>query len=213
MDLSKLPKFSQTPQPSEQKLSDASTPAMLFCECGAPVPTGSKFCPACGRKFAGASALSAANDERPIEAYFNIAFGLLLLLMFPRFWQWSASRLFGTSFNEFMLNNKVVPYPSVPEFWGDLGPASLAVMLILDGLLAGLIGRRWALLLDTATIAVITLYNAVHLIRTFSTQGLALMSAIAVIYGAFLVFARFQSAQKVAPTAGKTAGAQGGRDL
>ena len=211
MDLSKLPKFSQTsPSPNHQENVSTPASAMLFCECGAPVPAGSRFCPGCGKKFAGAIVERTSANERPVEAYFNIAFGLLLLLMFPRFWQWFSSRLFGTSFNEFMRNNTVVPYPNVPEFWADLGPASLAVMLILDGVLAGLIGKRWALWLDTTVIAICTLYNAIHLIRTFSTQGLALMSAIAVIYGLFLGFARFQSAQKVAPTAGKTAGAQGG---
>ena len=66
MDLSKLPKFSQTPPPPDQSQPPAPAPAEptmkteggpagakveLFCRCGAPITPGTNFCSHCGANY------------------------------------------------------------------------------------------------------------------------------------------------------------------
>src|ERR1700744_4076682 len=67
MDLSKLPKMSQTPPPA-----DSSTPTPLVV---GPIQSPPPLAPAMG------------------EAWLSIAIGVILLLVFPRFLQWLSSRL------------------------------------------------------------------------------------------------------------------------
>src|SRR5689334_12641205 len=97
MDLSKLPKLSQTP-PSTNNAEGSpdptgATPAKveLFCRCGAPITPGTNFCSHCGANYyeaVGARGRSAGGDyEGPgplwIEAFLAMAVGLFLLLMIP----------------------------------------------------------------------------------------------------------------------------------
>src|SRR3954467_10313784 len=107
MDLSKLPKLSETPKPPPQE----PTPARP-ADPPPPEPT-----------------------SVGLEAWISIAVGAFLLLIYPRFLQWLSHRLFGTHFNPFVDNaGNIVPYSQVPEFWGDLGPVLFGVVLILEGL-------------------------------------------------------------------------------
>src|SRR5689334_16639589 len=101
MDMSKLPKLSETPKPP-----DNSTPP--------PTMQG--------------------------EAFFSIAMGVLLLLLYPRLLHW----LFRPStFAPFIdpSTGATVPYPSTPAFWMDLGPVLFGAILVLEGLVIAFVRK------------------------------------------------------------------------
>jgi hypothetical protein len=97
MDLSKLPKFSQTPPQADNAapLPDSSAaPAAgpkveLFCRCGAPITPGTNFCSHCGANYYEAVGGRGNDRGRPddvrggmwMEAFLSIAVGLVLMLM------------------------------------------------------------------------------------------------------------------------------------
>src|SRR4051794_40132835 len=104
MDVSKLPRLSNTEPPAN---SESSPPQPV-----APVQTE----PA----------------SNPADVWISLAVGVIMLLMFPRFLQWVSSKLFHTNFVPFtMSDGTIVPYTQVPEFWGDLGPTLFAIVLIV----------------------------------------------------------------------------------
>src|SRR6266700_989066 len=99
MDLSKLPKLSQTPPPPDNaagpdaSASRAGAPAQqkveLYCRCGAPITPGTNFCSHCGANYyeaVGGRAQPRARDADAgpgggtwLEACFSIAVGLFPL--------------------------------------------------------------------------------------------------------------------------------------
>jgi hypothetical protein len=96
MDLSKLPKFSQTPPPPDNAAPVESPPTPttgpnveLFCRCGAPISPGTNFCSHCGANYYEAVGGRGADPRRTefsgggmwIEALLSIAIGLFLMLM------------------------------------------------------------------------------------------------------------------------------------
>jgi len=165
MDLSKLPKMSETPRP----------PATVE-----PMTTSRK---------------SEAIPASAAEAWISIAVGVIMLLMYPRFLQWIFSRLFGTNFNEFMLDGAVVPYPQVPEFWSDLGPTSFGVVLIIEGLILGLAPKRPLVWFAFVLTVGVVLYNLIYVVTSYSRYGLALISAIAVAFGVYIAMHQWRLLQ------------------
>ena len=103
MDLSKLPKLSQTPAPPDTAApaSTGEAPAAaaggpggkleLFCRCGAPITPGTNFCSHCGANYYEAVGGGARGGRRGeiapggmwVEAFLSIAIGLFLLLLAP----------------------------------------------------------------------------------------------------------------------------------
>lgn len=96
MDLSKLPKFSQTPPPADNAapVESAAAPSggakvELFCQCGAPISPGTNFCSHCGANYYEAVGGRGGEKRRAefggggmwIEAFLSIAVGLFLMLM------------------------------------------------------------------------------------------------------------------------------------
>jgi hypothetical protein len=119
MDLSKLPKLSQTPPPPAEPAappavgSGATTPPTapaleLFCRCGAPITPGTNFCSHCGASY------HEATGGRPrregggfdgggmwVEALLSVAFGLFLLLIAPHGIQYLSSTITGKPFTPY----------------------------------------------------------------------------------------------------------------
>jgi hypothetical protein len=100
MDLSKLPKLSQTPAPpsADPVLSDAVPVAgageapkvELFCRCGAPITPGTNFCSHCGANYyeaVGGRRRAASDDVAGgpmwIEAFLGVAIGIFLMMIAP----------------------------------------------------------------------------------------------------------------------------------
>jgi hypothetical protein len=156
MDLSKLPKLSETPRPASQP--EPSPPPQE----SAPHP------------------LSSA------EGWVSMGIGIIFLVMFPRFLQWVASRLFGTNFNEFMLDGNIVPYPQVPEFWSDLGITLFSIVLIIEGIILALSPKRPLIWIAFALTTAAAIYNLIYVVTSYSRFGLAVVSAVAVVIGGYI---------------------------
>src|SRR3954469_9461923 len=158
MDLSKLRKLSTTKEQTEQQQRDAEAiipaPAPVtapaptssaFCvQCGLPLRASARFCDSCGAPTARASAPSIGSGA---EAWLSIAFGVILLLMNPTMLKFVSSKLFGTSFAPFVLNDgSEIPYPKVyPTFFNDLCITLFAAVLIVESIALVLVHRSWLL--------------------------------------------------------------------
>ena len=186
MDLSKLPKLSDT------KGAEGEQPAVP------PVVTPAPSTPV------------APLPVRPAplgiaETWLSVGVGAFILLFWPRFLEWASSRVFHTHFDEFQSpdTGATVPYQTLPEFWSDLGPTLLGIVLIVDGLL--LFTRRPTLILVALVLtAVSTLFNLCWVIYSFGTYGLAPVSALGVIFGGFILstqWTSYRTARSSLPTA------------
>jgi hypothetical protein len=143
-----------------------------------------------------AKAQSEAAPGTGAEAWISIGVGLFLLLIQPRFALWLSSRLFHTHFNEFIdQNGTVVPYTQVPEFWSDLGPFLFALVLIFDGVVIAFVRRRAAIAFVLLLTVVTTLFNLIWLVASFAKYGLALISFLAVVFGAYTAFVQWKLLQ------------------
>ena len=172
MDVSKLPKLSQTTPPADRSTVPAE-----------PAPAAVPALPYSTQPRAMAYA----------EAWISIGVGLFLWLFQPRMLQWLSSRLFHTHFDEFVRDDgTIVSYLSQPAFWMDLGPTLFGLVLILDGLIIAFIRRPafiWAALLLTA---LTTAYNLIYLVISYSQSGFAPISFLAVLFGGYMVVVQWQ---------------------
>lgn len=127
--------------------------------------------------------------------------GLLLLFVFPRTLQWLMHAIFGTHFEPFLMpDGTEVPYLKTNAFWSDLGPTTLGLMFIIEGLSFLFVNKRGLLLMAAGLIALLTLYNLGYVVMSFS-QGLAVMSAVAVLLGVPAVVDLLSRARRVVPFA------------
>ena len=186
MDLSKLPRLSNSEQrppttPVEPEPVDtrtASPQTIASPPTQQPRPAYAPFRPASSRG----------------EAWIAFAVGIIILLMFPRFVQWGSSRIFHTHFNQYVMPDgiTVVPYQQVHDIWPDLGCTLFGFTLIFEGLALGLARHRWILWIGLAFTLLATGYNLVYLIVSFGQYGLALVSALAVAFGAYITAIHWQ---------------------
>jgi uncharacterized protein YjeT (DUF2065 family) len=130
MDLSKLPKLSQTPPPADNAAGPDATPSPaatapkveLYCRCGAPITPGSNFCSHCGANYY--EAVGGRGDSRPrndgagpgsgmwIEAFFSIAVGLFLIMIASDGVKYIAATLSGKPYTPYL-------HPSEPGVYVD----------------------------------------------------------------------------------------------
>lgn len=117
------------------------------------------------------------------EAYFSLAIGLIVLLIYPRFLKWVSSKLFGTTFAPYMLNGQEVPYTSTHDFPSDLAITAFGASIVVEGLVLAFASKSKAMLMVAAVVVgLATAGNLAYLVMAFSS-GLPLMSLIAVLYG------------------------------
>jgi hypothetical protein len=174
MDVSKLPKFSET----------KSTPPDA-ADNSPPPPASQRPMHYVSEPVAG----------RGPEAWISIAVGAFLLYMFPRFLQWISSRVFHTHFDEFQLDNVVVPYTQVPEFWMDLGPVLFGVVLILDGIVLLSSRKVWMVAVAFVLTVVATIYNLGYVVASYSKFGAAPISFLAAAFGAYIAWYQWRTLQ------------------
>ena len=178
MDLSKLPKLSQTPQPADnsEPVSPEPEPPVVGYRSGQDE--------------------SDLSGERA-KGYIALVIGAFLLFFYPRFLQWSLHRLFGTYFNPFLDAQKnVVPYTTLPEFWMDLGPMLFGLALVVEGLVVMIKPVRPLLWLVLGFTGIATVYNVIYFLFSYPRYGFAPISFLA---GAFGIYTCFQLWHRVAP--------------
>lgn len=204
MDVSKLPKLSQTPAPP---ISDAAPPppAMAaatslqpeWCrKCHAPNAHNSRFCASCGAGLGGST--GAAPVEIGAEAWISIAVGAILLLLQPRLLRFVSHKLFGTFFAPYQLSDGTeVPYTGQTDFWSDLAITSFALVLVAEGFVV-IFARRPTVVLGAFLLTVATTVgNLLYLVLTYSSHGLATYSALAVAFGVYVALYQWRLYQSL----------------
>lgn len=187
MDLSKLPRMSDTRRGEVQRLEEqkaatsdrppATADAIRDTDRG-----GIEY----GRPVA---------VDVGAGSWISIIVGALLILLAPRFWQYLLHLAFGTSFAPFIdAAGNTVPYPQTLAFWGDLAIALFAVALLFEGVvLMALATHRAAIWASLVVVALATLVNLGYLIYAGS-QGYTreVFSILAVLFGAFMCYQQWQ---------------------
>ena len=179
MDMSKLPRMSQSPAPPPP-------PAP------APLPVGEDPLPY--------HRAQPETGSTAAEAWISIAIGAILMFCFPYFLQWLISLV--SSYKPPFLpitdmnSGKEVPYPQSIFFFSNLCTFAFALVLIVEGLL--LLTRRPVLILMGLCLTIAaTALNAVYLVKAFlNSEGLPIVSALAVVFGVYIAI--FQRKQFVA---------------
>ena len=203
MDLSKLPKLSQTPAPPADPHPPSAAaddtppppPAIAaamsgrpeWCrKCHAPNASNSRFCASCGAGLGGPS--GAAPVEVGAEAWISIAIGVLLLFMARNLFSYMISP------TEFGKNNPItdelgnpLPYTRSVFFWGDVALAGFAIVLLFEGIVIAF-GRRprlvlFAFLLTLVATAINVGYFAMMMQKGYGPQ---LMAGFAAAFGVYI---------------------------
>ena len=206
MDISKLPRLSQTSQSSDQGAPPAPADAggaavanaSLWCaRCNAPNPAGTRYCGNCAAPL---GLRDVPRTEAGIEAWLSIGLGAILLLMNPRLLQYLSHICFGTSFAPYLMpDGTEVPYTAQLDFWSDLGITLFSVVLILDGIVLVISRKAWIVATALALTLAATFYNLCYLVLTFGRAGLALISAFAVIFGVYIALYQWRLWNAVRP--------------
>jgi hypothetical protein len=214
MDLSKLPKLSQTPPPPPQYQTDTAAPpdglprpaaagVELFCRCGAPINPGTNFCSNCGASYheavggrgAGTPTYRARDDDAAMiggaEAWLSIAMAAILFFLAPNAWRYHFKPASFTNTYSDAAGNPMA-YTATEFYWVDLGLAAFTAVLLIEGLVL-LFGRRVPALLAIAlalTVAA-TALNVYVLARSYSLIGFQIMTAVAAAFGAYIAIHQF----------------------
>jgi hypothetical protein len=191
MDLSKLPRLSKTdgPPPTESQIAPPAR---------SPIPLPAE--------------LSGTYRPGLAEAWISIGVGVILLLVFPYTLQYFSSKLFHTPFAPFGDPDKPFPakvdyevwmqggntyriyYRDTTKFWSDLVITAFALVLILDGILMVRFRKLPVVLFALCLTVAATLGNLIYLVKTYS-QGLALTSALAVLFGGYIAMSQWSLAR------------------
>jgi hypothetical protein len=174
MDLSKLPKLSETQKAkaSDQAAESQSNPA-----------------PSSPLNYR----LGVQPD--PGGAWISIGVGVILLLLQPRLLQFIAHKLFGTQFAPFMQNGEEVPYTTLIDFYSDLGIISFALILVLEGITLLFATNRTFVWIAFVLTLFVTAYNLLYLVKTYNAYGLPIVSAFAVVFGVYIAVQHWRTLQ------------------
>jgi hypothetical protein len=180
MDMSKLPRMSQSPEPPPAQTDPATAlPAYATSPCA---------------------------PERPpsfAEAWISIAVGLILLLMSPYTLQWLVSLI--SSYKPPFLpitdvtTGAEIPYTHSTFFFGHLCVFAFSLVLIIDGLV--LFTRKPALIMIALVVtAITTLMNLIYVGKAMMNgEALPIVSALAVAFGVYIATLQWKLVQSFRP--------------
>lgn len=199
MDLSKLPRMSDTRKAESQRTRDHSEAPPEAAPEEQRVPFSAE-----------SVGVSRREHDHPLQhvpgrvvavdagsgAWISMIVAALLILFMPRFWQWLSHRAFGTSFAPFIdpVTGGMVPYTQTLAFWSDSAVALFALALLIEGLvLFFALKYRAALWSSLVIVAAATLLNLGFLFYAMThNYGLQLFSTLAVLFGAFMCVQQWQ---------------------
>lgn len=164
MDMSKLPRMSQTP---------------------APPPLDPPQ-----HDYRSQPPLDYSSSSGTAEAWISIAIGVILLLAYPYTWQWLLSLI--SSYKPPFLpitdtaTGNEIPYPRSIFFFSHLSVFSFGLVLIIDGLV--LFTRRVALTMAALVLTcAVTGWNLLYVLKAvMAGEGLPIISALAVAFGVYI---------------------------
>ena len=185
MDLSKLPRMSETPPPPPEQQTHPDDPGRA--------PRGAAAAPVDYGLYEPAPSVA--------EAWISIAIGLILLFIYPYFWQWLIS-LISNYKPPFLpitdLNTGAdIPYTQSIFFFSNLCIFAFALVLIIDGLI--LFTRRRGLLTFAFGFTVITAAMNFFCIanETMQGRGFPLASALAFAFGVYIAIFQWKLLQSM----------------
>jgi hypothetical protein len=198
MDISKLPRLSQTSQPAGDAPPPdtaagppvAQAPTSWCTRCHAPNPPGTRYCGNCGAELR-TGAVDYARSVEPgagAEAWVSIAVGAILLFMAPNFIRYLLSPgKFDQKMQYFDATGAPLAYTKTVFFWGDLSLTLFAFVLIVEGLVIAF-GRRPLLVLGAFILTITaTTMNLFYVGWMMSTgYGFQIMSGLAVAFGVYI---------------------------
>jgi hypothetical protein len=179
MDMSKLPRMSQSPAPPppDQPAPQSADPTLDYVS----------------RQTESSSSVAA-------EAWISIAIGAILMLLSPRVWQYlfSSAASFEQKWTFTDASGAPLPYPKTVFFWGDLALTTFAIVLIIEGLVLAF-ARKPALVAIALGFTVITvILNLIYLVVMMQQgYGLQIMSALAVAFGVYIAMFEWRLLQSM----------------
>lgn len=169
MDMSKLPKLSETPKPPD---NSTPPPSPERPPSPRPVEYAHEIPPSVGA-----------------EAWISIAIGIVVLLMTSRFFT-SAS---GTTFSD--AQGLPLRYSQTVFFIHDLGLVIFGFALVLDGVLL-FVARPWAVMLGLAIAVVAALANVYTIVRSSQlNMGFQIMPALAFVFAVYIAIHQWKVLQ------------------
>ena len=167
MDVSKLPRMSKTDTPKNESANPAPNPIAY-------------------------QTLEPTSSRGP-EVWFSIGIGLILLLMFPHFTQWLIHAIFHTKLPSFLPITDVntgaeIPYVKSDFFMNDLSISAFGYALIFEGIALLGFNRPGVVMLTLFVTTAAVLLNLWYLATSYSTQGLSIISAVAVLVGGYMMW-------------------------
>ena len=188
MDMSKLPRMSQTPPPppevAPEIVDDAgrATPGVAMGQAQ--------------RAYRQEVDYGTEPSVSLAEAWISIAIGLILMFVSTagRFLEYLTSSSFSWNFTD--PSGAPLPYRQTVFFWGDVAIFAFALLLIIDGLI--LFTRKPALVTLALTFTIITvLMNFVYVVRMMNGYGFQLWSALAVAFGVYIALFQWKLLQSL----------------
>lgn len=187
MDLSKLPKLSDSPAPPP---TDTSPPASQQP----------------GRPYVQPGAIDQGPPRYTLpEVWLSVGLGLILLFFMPNTVKYVHGKLTSTmpqiypdptrpfpakcDFILYQDGTKVL-YRNTTAFWSDIAVTAFAAVMIMDGVVLALTRRPGVVLLLFVMTVAATLGNLIYLIKTLD-QGLPLLSALAIFVGGYLAMTQW----------------------
>jgi hypothetical protein len=185
MDMSKLPRMSQTPAPPPPLDETAPAPPTDQARPTRAVPVHEReyvYEPSTG----------------PLaEAWISLAIGVILLLMFfrPIEYLLTSKQSFEQKYSFSAGDGSPLTYPQTVFFFGDIAIVSFAFVLIFDGLI--LFTRKPKLIAAALCFTVIAvLLNLAYVVRMMSGgYGLEFASALAVAFGIYVAIFQWKMLQ------------------
>jgi hypothetical protein len=183
MDMSKLPRMSQSPAPPPPPVSDqpsTTSPDALNYE----------------------SRLADTGGSTAAEAWISIAIGAILMLMSPRIWQYlfSSADAFAQKWTFSDTSGAPLPYTKSVFFWGDLAITTFALVLVIEGLVLAFARTRPLVLIALLFTVITVALNLVYLIAMMNMgYGLQILSALAVAFGVYIALFEWRLLQALRP--------------
>jgi hypothetical protein len=187
MDMSKLPRMSQTPPPPPETVEPA-------LDEGSAAPG----IPAAQAQRAYRQELDYGSEPTVslAEAWNSNAIGLILMFVSTagRFLEYLTSSNFSWNFID--PAGAPLPYRQTVFFWGDVAIFAFSLLLIIDGLI--LFTRKPALVMIAFGFTIVTvLMNFLYVVRMMNGYGFQLWSAIAVAFGVYIAIFQWRLLQSL----------------
>ena len=188
MDMSKLPRMSQTPPP----------PAEVTPELSNDEARSAPGIPAAQAQRAYRQEVDYGTEPTVslAEAWISIAIGLILMFVSTagRFLEYLTSSNFSWNFTD--PTGAPLPYRQTVFVWGDVAIFAVSLLLIIDGLI--LFTRKPALVTIAFAFTVVTvLMNFFYVVRMMNGYGFQLWSAIAVAFGVYIALFQWRLLQSL----------------